>query len=78
MKYARYRTGENEKAVDELLVDLQNEKKETEETLSRLSEKEKKLEKLIRNYDDLHKELEIRRLKIKLEIKEQNFQQSAK
>ncbi|MEO1624678.1 MAG: Smr/MutS family protein, partial [Bacteroidota bacterium] len=78
LKYARHRTGENEKAVDELLIDLQREKKEVEEQLVAMDNQQKKLEKLIRNYEELHKELEFQRKKFKLESKEQSLQQSSR
>lgn len=77
LQYARQRIGKNEKAVDELLIDLQREKQEVEEKLRYLTEQEKMLEKLIANYDQLHKDLEYRRKKFKLESKEQALQLSA-
>ena len=76
LKYAKFKTGKNEKAVDELLVDLQKEKKELEDKLNQLTERENKLQKLIRNYEALHKDLEFRRKKLKLDAKEQALQQS--
>ena len=72
------RAGKNEKAVDELLIDLQREKQEVEEKLAGLSEKEKQLEKLIKNYDQLSRDLEFRRKKFKLEVKEAALQKSAR
>ncbi len=77
LKYAKHRTGKNEKAVDELLVDLQREMQELQEELSAVREREKKLDKLIKTYEDLHRDLEVRRKKHKLETKEQALQQSA-
>jgi DNA mismatch repair protein MutS2 len=77
LNYARHRAGENEKAVDELLVDLQQEKKEAEDHIKDLMEKQKNLEKLIKNYDSLHRDLEFRRKKIKLETKENALQNAA-
>lgn len=76
LKYAKHKTGKNEKAVDELLVDLQREKKEVEEQLSKMQDREKKLSKLIKNYEDLHKDLEYKRKKLKLEAKESALQQT--
>ncbi len=75
--YARRRTGESTQAVDQLLVDLQQEKQEVEEKLAILREREQKLEKLIRNYEQLYQDLEVRRKKMKLEAKEQALQQTA-
>jgi len=78
LKYAKHRTGKQEKAVDQLLIDLQREKQELEEKLSEMEKREQQLDRLIRNYEQLHRELEFRRKKIKLESKEQALQQSAK
>lgn len=78
LRYARNKTGKNEKAVDELLIDLQREKQELEEQLQLAATREKQLEKLIKNYEALHKDLEYRRLKIKLEAKENALRQAAK
>ena len=77
LKYAKHRAGKNEKAVDQLLIELQQEKQESEELLAALKEKESQLQKLIRNYEQLHKDLEYRRKKQKLEAKEQALQQTA-
>jgi DNA mismatch repair protein MutS2 len=78
LDYARRRAGKNERAVDELLIELQSDKQELEEKLENLRERERQLEKLIRNYELLHRELEVRRMKLKLETKEQALQQRAK
>lgn len=77
LKYARHRIGDNEKAVDELLIDLQREKQELESKLAELSEKQQILDRLTRTYENMHRELEFRRKKLKLEVKEQSLQQSA-
>ncbi|RMG81335.1 MAG: endonuclease MutS2 [Bacteroidetes bacterium] len=77
LAYAKKRAGKNEKAVDELLIDLQREKKEVEDKLATLTEREKALERLIKNYNDLHRDLEYRRKKLKLEAKEQALQLTA-
>lgn len=77
LNYARHKAGENEKAVDELLVDLQQEKKEAEDHISELENKQKNLERLIKNYDNLHRDLEYRRKKMKLETKENALQLAA-
>jgi DNA mismatch repair protein MutS2 len=78
LNYAKHRTGKNEKAVDQLLVELQQEKQEAEEALEKLRAKQSKLDKLIKNYEDLHRELEYRRKKMKLEAKEAALQQTAR
>ncbi len=78
LEYAKRRVGKNEKAVDQLLVDLQREKQELEERLKIAEDNAIKLEKLIRNYEVLHQDLEFRRKKIKLDAKEQALQKTAK
>ncbi len=78
IKYAQHRTGKNEKAVDQLLVDLQREKQELEEKLDDIKQREEKLEKLIKTYEQMHRDLEFRRKKIKLDAKEAALQQTAK
>ncbi|MDF1697453.1 MAG: Smr/MutS family protein [Saprospiraceae bacterium] len=70
LNYARHKTGKNEKAIDELLTNLQAEKKEVEDRMEILLNKEDKVDKMIRSYDELYKELEFRRKKLKLQQKE--------
>ena len=70
LSYAKHKTGKNEKAIDELLTNLQAEKKEVEERMEKLLSKEDRLDKMMRSYDELHKELEFRRKKLKLQQKE--------
>lgn len=78
LKYAKHRAGKNEKAVDELLVDLQREKQELDEQLASMKVREKQLEKLIISYERMNKEYEYKRKKLKLDIKESEMQQTAK
>ncbi len=77
LKYARHKTGKNEKAVDQLLVDLQREKQELEEKIQTLENKEKQLDKLIKSYEVMEKDYEFKRKKLKLEAKQQALQQVA-
>ncbi len=74
LNYAQNKIGKNEKAVDELLVELQSDKQELEEKLAEVNEREKRLSLLIKNYEKLFKELEFQRKKFKLESKEQALQ----
>lgn len=78
LKYAKHKTGKNEKAVDELLVDLQREKQELEDQISASKLREQQLEKLIIQYERMSKDYEYKRKKLKLDIKEQEMQQQAK
>ncbi|MFZ4543809.1 MAG: endonuclease MutS2 [Saprospiraceae bacterium] len=78
LNYAKHKTGKNEKAVDELLVDLQKEKQEIEEHLDELKQKDRELQRLIKAYQEMHKEYEYKRKKLKLEIKEAELQSFAR
>lgn len=75
LNYAKHKTGKNEKAVDQLLVELQRDKQVLEEKLDEVKQREEKLALLIKNYEKLFKELEYQRKKLKLESKEQALQQ---
>ena len=77
LKYAKKRIGENEQAVDELLVDLQREKQEYDEKLKEIGEKQGLLERLIKQYDDQVKDIEFRRKKMKLDAKELELQKNS-
>lgn len=74
--YARNRTG-SETAVDDILVELQHEKQELEERLRSVLEKEQNLERLIKTYDAMHQDLEVKRKRLKLDQKEFELRQSA-
>lgn len=78
LDYARKRTGENETAVDQLLVDLQREKQELTEKLETVSDREKKLDRLIKQYENTFRDLEVMRKRAKLVEKEQEVQQTTK
>jgi DNA mismatch repair protein MutS2 len=77
LDYARHKTGDNETAVDELLIDLQREKQELETEVAKMKAREEKLEKLIRTYESMYRDLEFKKKKLKLEAKEQNLQEVA-
>ncbi len=74
--YARNRTG-SETAVDDILIELQREKQELEEKLRTVTEREQSLERLIKTYDSLHHDLEVKRKRLKLDQKEFELRQSA-
>ena len=78
LDYAKKRAGKSEKAVDELLADLQQDKKELMAKVEKMMGKERKLESLIKNYETLHKDLEYKRKKHKMVQKESNLQQVAR
>ncbi|MBN8678739.1 MAG: Smr/MutS family protein [Chitinophagales bacterium] len=74
--YARNRTG-SETAVDDILIELQREKQELEEKLSSVQEKEQSLERLIKTYDAMHQDLDVKRKRLKLDQKEHELRMSA-
>lgn len=74
--YARNRTG-SETAVDDILIELQREKQELEEKLRSVTEKEQSLERLIKTYDSMYHDLELKRKQLKVDQKEFELRQSA-
>lgn len=70
LNYARHKTGKNEKAIDELLVTLMDEKKEYEDKFGELIDKQDRLDKLIESYEKMNKDIEVRKKIIKLKSKE--------
>ncbi len=76
MQYAKRKTGKNEKAIDDLLTNLQGDKQSVERKIAELQEKENKLERLIRNYENLYAQLEFDRKKLKLERKAKNLKKA--
>ncbi len=77
MKYARHKTGENTQAVEDLLVDLQREKKEVEEELRDLKVKQEQLNRLMKAYEEMQRDLEFNRKRMKLEAREKILQETA-
>jgi DNA mismatch repair protein MutS2 len=77
LKYAKQRIGKNERAVDQLLVDLQREKQEIEEQLAQLQAKQSTLDHLTKTYEQMHRDMEFRRKRLKLEVKEQALTETA-
>lgn len=71
IKYAQNKTGKNEKAIDEMLTSLMGEKKELEDKLALLIEKEDRLDKLIKTYETMNADLDIKKKKLKLQAREQ-------
>ncbi|MFN4079290.1 MAG: endonuclease MutS2 [Saprospiraceae bacterium] len=76
IEYARKRAG-SETAVDDILVELQREKQELEQTLNELREKEQNLDRLIKSYDSMHADLERKRKQLKLDQREFELRQTA-
>ncbi|MCC7244694.1 MAG: Smr/MutS family protein [Saprospiraceae bacterium] len=76
IQYARNRTG-SETAVDDILIELQREKQELEEKLLSIYDKEQNLARLIKTYDSMHHDLEVKRKRLKLDQKEHELRISA-
>ena len=70
LKYAKRRAGKDERAVDELLVNLQEQKKQSEEKLEQVNKEKSVLDRLIKNYQSMFKTFEAKRKRLKLEEKE--------
>ena len=70
LNYARFKAGKNIKKIEELLVDLQNDKAELENKILTLKEKELQLDKLTSKYQSMQKELDFGKKKLKLEKKQ--------
>lgn len=75
--YARKRTG-SETAVDDILIELQREKQELEERLADARAKQESLDKLVRTYESMHQELELKRKRLKLDQRELELQRKAR
>jgi DNA mismatch repair protein MutS2 len=74
--YARSRTG-SETAVDDILIELQRDKQEMDEKLKAIAEKEQSLDRLVKTYDSMHHDLELRRKQLKLAQKEFDLRQNS-
>lgn len=72
---ARQKIGAKEGQLDYLLTTLQKEKNELDKKLRVVQEQEQNLEKLVRNYERMSLELDVRRKKLKLEEKSIQLQQ---
>lgn len=71
IRYAKKRLGKEVKNFDELLVGLEREQQEAKELREQLEAREKRLAQIINNYEDMSKQLEHRRMRLKLQEKEQ-------
>ncbi len=78
VQYAKHKVGKNERAVDQLLIDLQREKQELEEQLERAKKDQLQLDKLLKSYQQMSSDLEVNRKRLKLEKKEWEMQRSAR
>ncbi len=78
LDYARKRSGTSNQAVDQLLVNLQNDRRRLEEELDVVNSKKEKLDQLVSSYEQLFRDLEYQRKKHKMEIRELALQQKSR
>jgi DNA mismatch repair protein MutS2 len=76
IQYAKKRSIEKDSEVDELLIDVQTDKQSLENNLESLREKEKTMNMMMVNLEQARRDLEFRRKKWKMEMKEQQAQQN--
>jgi len=70
LKYAKNEAGANTKAVDQLLIDLQEEKRKYENQLANIQKEKESLERLIKSYENAFGDLELKRKRMKMEKKQ--------
>ncbi len=73
INYARKKAGKQNYDLDEILVDLQQERQRTLEAQLKVLEQQKRLDQLIKTYENAFRDLEFQRKKLKLDIKEQEM-----
>jgi DNA mismatch repair protein MutS2 len=73
LKYAKHKAGKSTRAVEELLIDLQSEKKEVEDRIETIRQKEQELDRLSKSIQHLQAEMEYKRKKRKYEEKQKEF-----
>lgn len=66
---AKSRIHEDQKELEELLIELQRDKLNLQDQLARAKDKESKLDKLIKNYEQINAEFELKKKKLKLDQK---------
>jgi len=74
---AKTKFGKQHKEIESLLTDLMAEKQALEDTKTDLKNREKMLEKLMSNYDQMKKDLDVRRKRIKLNEKQKDYQSTS-
>lgn len=74
LDYAKHKTGKNEKAIDEVLGDLQSELKKLQDKVNEIKDRELFLDNMIKNYSELQKSLDFNKKKFKLDQKENKLQ----
>ncbi len=76
LHYAKNQTGVSAKAVEQLLVELQEEKRVFEKKLKENQNEKEKLQRLINTYESAFGDLEVNRKKVKIEKKKIKLQEA--
>jgi DNA mismatch repair protein MutS2 len=76
INYAKNKSGKNIVELEDLISKLEKEKSTLEKTNNEFKSRIQSLNKLIKAYEDIQKQFEIKRLKLKLETKELEYQKS--
>ncbi len=76
INYARKKVGKKENEVEDLLIDLQEGKAIIEEQLDYIANEKDKLDRLIKTYDKLNEEYQVKRKKLQIKAKELTYQKS--
>ena len=74
--YARKKVGKKENEIEDLLIDLQEGKAILDEQLDYVANEKSKLERLIKTYDQLNEEFQLKRKKLQIQAKEVKYQKS--
>ena len=76
LKYARKKVGKKENQIEDLLVDLQEGKAILDEQLEWLEKERTQLDKLIKNYEQLSNEFQVKRKKLQIRAKELEYKKA--
>ena len=76
IKYAKRKVGKKEHQIEDLLIDLQESKAILDEQLNYLEKEKIHLDKLVKNYEGLKDELEVKRKKLQIRNKELAFKKA--
>jgi len=76
LKYAKFKTGKNAKAIEDLLIELQSDKKRLEDQLQEMRDREERLQKMIKNYEMMSNDLNVKRKRLKLDTKQLALQKA--
>ncbi len=76
IKYARRKVGKKENQIEDLLIDLQEGKAILDEQLDYIEKEKDRLDKLIRNYQRLSDEFQVKRKKLQIRAKEIEFKKA--